>query len=140
METFIGFLELVAWIVSGSKALAAELRRGRLAGDLVARLRAECGQKRPMLWTTHVAAEPSLSVPAERYEEDTLLGEFLRTVQHYVETPDDPLPLERYLAPRHAAGKLAAAAALDQPATRQRVLAEVARLGVELLSPEDSRP
>ena len=78
-------------------------------------------------------------MPEERYDEDTLLGEFLRTVRHYVEQPGDRLDLAPYLAERHVAGNLVSAAVLDDPAVRSRVLAEVAQLGVELLSPQEPR-
>ena len=105
-----------------------------------ARLRAELA-RRPSVWT--LAVEPDSAggdVAPARYDEDTLLGEFLRTVRHYEENSDAPLDLEPYLSQRHVAGSLGAAVALDDPAERRRVLAEVARLGVELLSPEEPRP
>lgn len=131
---------LIQWTISGSKSLAAELRRGKLATDLVARLRAEHGQRRPAAWTVALLPETPADLPAELYEEETVLGEFLRTVRHYVEHPADALNLEGYLTERHVAGSLASSVALDDPAARGRVLAEVARLGVELLSPEERRP
>ncbi len=131
---------LVRWIVVGSRALATELRRGKLAGDLAARLRGEYSTRRPAVWTVSIEAEAPDAVPLQRYEEQTLLGEFLRTVRHYEEHLDEPLDLTPYLAERHAAGSLLSAASLDDPAVRGRVLDEVARLGVELLSPQEPRP
>jgi DNA repair exonuclease SbcCD nuclease subunit len=128
---------LIQWTISGSKSLAAQLSRGTLATDLTARLRAAHAAKRPAAWTISIDPEPAGPPPADRYEEQTVLGEFLRTVRHYVEHGDERLDLDSQLSARHAAGNVGAAVALDDPAERQRVLAEVARLGVELLSPEE---
>jgi hypothetical protein len=131
---------LVQWTVLGSKRLSAELTRGTLAGDLTAELRAAHGQRRPAAWTVSIDAESAGAIPVERYEEDTLLGEFLRTLRHYVDHPEEPLDLGAYLNERHAAGHVGAAVALDDTALRRRVLADVARLGVELLGPEEPLP
>ena len=131
---------LIDWTIAGSKTLAAALRQGKAAADLVARLRAEHGQLRPAAWTFSLEPDAPADVPAEHYDEETALGEFLRTVQHYVEHADDPLDLEPFLAQRHASGHLGAAVALDDVDQRRRVLAEVAHLGVELLGPQESRP
>jgi len=131
---------LIHWTLCGSGALAAELRRGKLAADLTARLRAEYGQARPAAWTLALEAENPDEVPAELCDEETVLGEFLRTVRHYVEHPEEKLDLEPFLAERHLTGNLGAAVLVDEPALRKRVLDEVARLGVQLLSPQEPRP
>jgi hypothetical protein len=130
---------LIHWTVGGSKKLSGELERGKLAADLVARLRSDYPTARPAVWTVAVEPEAAAAPPRELYEEETVLGELLRTVQHYVEHPEAELNLEAYLAERHLAGSVGAAAAIGEPATRRRVLAEVARLGVELLGPQEAR-
>ncbi|MEX0676114.1 MAG: DNA repair exonuclease [Pirellulales bacterium] len=127
---------IVRWKVVGSRSLADRLRVGKWSADVVARLRAEHAAKRPGAWTVSVEAASAEDVPAECYDEETLLGEFLRTVRHYQEHPDEPLALEAFLAERHAGGRLGAAT-LDEPAVRRRVLAEAAALGVELLRPRE---
>jgi exonuclease SbcD len=131
---------LVRWTIEGSKALALELRRGRLAADALARLRADHALRRPAVWSVSIEAEPAAGVSDEQFEEQTLLGEFLRTVKHYAEHPDEPLSLEPYLPTRHVAESLGSAVELDDPAQRERVLGQVARLGVELLSVQEPRP
>ena len=130
---------LIHWTISGKGPLVAELERGKLGADLVARWRADHGQRRPAAWTVAIDPEKPADVPAQHYEEETVLGEFLRSVRHYVDHPDDPLNLEPHLAERHLAGSVGPSVALTDPAVRRRVLAEVARLGVELLSPEGPR-
>jgi hypothetical protein len=78
-------------------------------------------------------------VAAERFEEDTLLGEFLRSAKHCLEHPEERINLEEFLAERHLAGNLAPLALLNDPDLRRRVLADAAALGVELLSPVEER-
>jgi DNA repair exonuclease SbcCD nuclease subunit len=127
---------LVHWSVSGASPLSAELTGERQTTQLINQLRGEFGQRRPCAWTLSIEAEGSAAIDAERYEEETVLGEFLRTVRHYVEQPEAELNLEPLLAERHLAGMLAGEARVE-PAARRRVLAEVARLGAELLTPQE---
>lgn len=128
---------IVSWTVAGSRSLADRLCAGNWSADLVARLRTEHAAKSPGAWTTSVEAPAAEDVPAELYEEETLLGEFLRTVRHYQEHPDEPLVLDAFLAERHAAGSLGPLASVDEPAVRRRVLAEAAALGAQLLRPRE---
>jgi exonuclease SbcD len=131
---------LIEWTVSGCPRLAVELDRGKLAGELTTRLRADHGGKRPSAWSVSIVSETSEVVREEHDDEDTLLGEYLRTVRHYAEHPEESLDLDDQLNARHAAGYVGAAVSLDDLATRQRVLSDVARLGVELLTPEERAP
>lgn len=129
---------LVRWSVVGSRSLAARLRAGGVSTDLMARLRDEHGAKRPAAWTVALQALPRSDVPAELYDEQTLRGEFLRTVRHYLDHPDETLNLETFLGERHESADLGSLAEVDDPAVRRRVLAEAAALGVELLSPREA--
>ena len=131
---------LVEWIVVGSKVTSAQLRRGKLAADLVGRLRAELAQRRPSVWT--LAVEPDMA--GEDVAPATLRGRHAagRVAAHRA-------PLRRTCRGPARSGALpvatprrrqpGATVALDDPQERRRVLAEVARLGVELLSPEEPR-
>lgn len=129
---------LVYFSVVGCDALTAHLRSGKTSADLLAKLRAEYGAKRPAAWTVSLDAGGA-ELPEELYEEDTLLGEYLRTLRHYEENPTEQPDLDAYLAERHADGKLAALAWPRDPRQRSAVLAEAAALGVELLSPSEVR-
>jgi hypothetical protein len=63
----------------------------------------------------------------------------LRSTRHYREHAEEPLRLEAFLAERHLAGSLLPLAEIHDPAVRERVLAEAAALGYELLSPAETR-
>ena len=124
---------LVGWTLAASGPLAAELRHGPLAAELLAGLRSEYGSATPAAWSVSLEAEPAEALPAALYEQETILGDFLRGVRQYEVNPAEPLELETYLAETHVAGALAAAVSIPDDETRRRVLREAARLGAELL-------
>ncbi len=128
---------LVHWLVRANERITRELRSGKSA-ELLGHLRAAHGAKHPAAWSTALDAGASV-VPGERYEEETLLGEYLRSTRHYREHAEEPLRLEAFVAERYLTGNLAALKELRDPALRDRVLAEAAALGFELLSPAETR-
>jgi DNA repair exonuclease SbcCD nuclease subunit len=128
---------LVHWRVSGNEHVTRELRAGKSA-ELLAQLRANHGAKHPGAWSTAIDGGAAV-VPVERFDEQTLLGEFLRSTQHYREHANESLRLEPYLSERHLAGGPASLAELHEPAVREHTLAEAAALGYELLSPAEPR-
>ncbi len=129
---------LVSWTIEGSEAMARSLHSGNHPGDLLSRLRTEHGSKKPAAWSLSLDVDQP-ELPEDLYEEETLLGEFLRTAQQQLENLEEPLSLEAYLAERHLAGALAPLAALNDPELRRQVLTEAAALGVDLLSPTEER-
>jgi len=131
---------LLAWTFAGSGPLATELGEGPLAAELLARLRSEYGSATPAAWSISLEAEPAEALPAELYEQETILGDFLRTVRQYEVNPAEPLELETYLAEAHVAGALAAAVSMADQETRRGVLREAALLGAKLLGAGEEVP
>lgn len=129
---------LISWTVLGEGPLQRQLRRGRLAGELIEWLRAEYGFGPPAAWSISLRAEPTASLPQELYEQETILGDFLRTIRQLQMNPDDPVELESYVAEKHLAGTLGSAMAVPDATRRNRVLREAALLGVDLLSGEET--
>jgi hypothetical protein len=134
---------LVSWTIRGTGPLAFPLRRETLAADLLQKLRVQFGNRRPGLWSIELEYDAQSAwpegLPDQWYEQDTMLGEYLRTVRHYENEPEQAMDLECYLAERHIAGSVASAVELTDPATRARVLREAALLGVDLLSPGEQQ-
>jgi DNA repair exonuclease SbcCD nuclease subunit len=124
---------LLQWTVVGAGPLGNQLRRGALAEELLARLQTEHGFGPPAAWSFSLQAGTPAELPEAWHREDTILGDFLRLVEQYLENPDLELDLEPYHSERHLAGSLGDAARLDDD-QRERVLREAAHLGGELLS------
>ncbi len=128
---------IVHWRVAADERVTRELRSGKNS-EILAHLRTVYGAKNPAAWSTAIDAGAAV-VPGERFGEETLLGEYLRSTQHYREHAEELLRLEPYLAEHHLAGNLSPLAELRDPVVRERVLAEAAALGFELLSPAETR-
>jgi DNA repair exonuclease SbcCD nuclease subunit len=118
--------------VTGQGPLLGALRHGRMAQDLASKLRTEFGHHSPALWTVRLTAEPRQDFPPEWYEEETMLGEFLRNVRQLASSPDTKIDLSKYLDPLPA--ELAAALDIPDAETRADVLQRAATLGADLLS------
>jgi DNA repair protein SbcD/Mre11 len=129
---------LVSWTVVGSPALGARLQWGTLETELLNRLRNEFGSRRPGLWSASIGPDTRVELPAKWYEQESLLGEMLRSLRKLNE-PDAATPdLHPLLPARDTGGLLAGAVNLTDPATRAQVLEEAALLAVDMLSHEES--
>ena len=129
---------LISWTIIGSGPLAAQLRRTRLAAELLEWLRDNYGRRSPEAWSVSLDVEVSEMLPPDWYEQETIRGDFLRAVRQLQMNPEEPLTLDSYMSESHRAGLLAPAAVLDSKAVRDSVLREVAALGVDLLSGEEA--
>jgi len=127
----------VSWTIVGEGPLLTELRRGALGVGLLETLRSEHGFGSPAVWSVGLAAEPLAVVPPQWYEQETILGDFLRELRQQQVDPEMPVTLEEYLAEPHRTGPLAAVASIAPGPERERILREAAMLGCDLLSGED---
>jgi hypothetical protein len=75
-----------------------------------------------------------LSVPAEWYDQETCLGDFLRQVREFELHDDLPLDLQQFLPPDLGDDELAAIAQLDTTEARRELLCRAGKLGVDLLT------
>jgi len=130
----------ISWTIVGEGPLLVELRRGTLGAGLLETLRSEHGFGSPAVWSVLLAAEPLAVVPPQGYEQETILGDFLRELRQHQVDPEMPVELEAYLAEPHRTGPLAAVASIAPGPERERILREAAMLGCDLLSGEDPVP
>lgn len=135
-QTSPGLDLLVRFTVAGAGPLGARLRQGRLATEIVERLRREFGYVSPAAWTLSLSVACDHAIPAEHYEQQSIRGDFLRAARRLESRPSEPIDLGAYLAPSGLAGALGPAAVLGDPAVRAGVLGEAAMLGADLLSGE----
>jgi hypothetical protein len=114
--------------------------RERLAADIRSWLRETFAAASTPVWTIGVEHEPAALDDAARqrdaYEQDTILGEFLRTVDALAQRLDEPLKLADFAAVAalgdDAIARLEPRAANDRLALMRRV----SELGQELLGGE----
>ncbi len=127
---------LVHWKLEANGRIASNLRHGGLADDLATELRTEYGHRRHPAWTVAVDVEPPTSLPVEWYEEDSILGDFLRSVRDHEQGKAEPLRLSTYLSDEQAAGAFGRALEIADPAARARLMREAAVRGVDMLRGE----
>jgi DNA repair protein SbcD/Mre11 len=138
LETAPAAALLISWTVAGRGPVVAQLRRTRLAAELIEGLRSDYGYRSPTAWSVSLEVELSETLPPEWYEQETIRGDFLRAVRQLQMNPEEPLALDSYVAEAHLAGTLGAATAVAGKVARDRALRAAAALGVDLLSGEES--
>jgi DNA repair protein SbcD/Mre11 len=125
---------LVRWTIRGTGPLVNRLRPGGLADELLVDLRRKFGELPPRIWSASLACDSPLSVPAEWYDQETCLGDFLRQVREFDMHDDMPLDLQRFLPENLGDDPLAAIAQIDSVEQRAALLCCAAKLGVDLLT------
>jgi hypothetical protein len=126
---------LVRWTLVGEGPLMMSARRDGLAAELTSLLRTDYGFRTPPAWSIAVEIEyPAL--PEAWYEQETLLGDYLRAVRGREHSPAEPIGLEAYISERQLAGPLAGCGAIIVPAARRSILRQAALLGADLLQPD----
>ena len=87
----------VRWTIRGTGPLVNRLRPGSLADELLVDLRRQFGERSPVAWSVSLDCDSPLSVPAEWYDQETCLGDFLRQVREFELHDDLPLDLQQFL-------------------------------------------
>lgn len=134
-----GAMQLISWRVNGAGTLVSKLRHGTLAGEVVRDLRSQFSQRQPAAWTVDLQVEPNTIWPESWYEQESLLGSFLRTWRRHENQPDAIPDWKRYLPEKLPANSRLSRLELADAEQRGRVLRRAATLGVDLLSGEETR-
>jgi DNA repair exonuclease SbcCD nuclease subunit len=129
-----GVDHLVRWTIRGTGPLVNRLRPGGLSDELLVDLRRKFGERSPAIWCASIDCISSLSVPAEWYDQETCLGDFLRQVREFELHEELPLDLPRFLPAELGDVSLAAIAHIDTAEARSELLCRAAKLGVDLLT------
>lgn len=140
-ESAPGRQVLLRWILvdqdasrdTRSDLLASRLRRGDMALEILRILRAELRQANRPVWPLAITTEPPETLPQGWYDEDTILGDLLRTVQQYQADPRLTIDLSLPQTSRQGWDKLLPALSADNRSDREHLLRQVAVLGVDLL-------
>jgi DNA repair protein SbcD/Mre11 len=128
---------LVTWHVRAAGPLATQLRPGTEVDALVGRLQRRADSRQPLCWTVSLVCNSPATVPDEWYDQETILGDFLRQMQEFESSARKSLQLETLLPAPLSHPSLRAAAKLDNADHRSAVLERAKKLGIDLLtSPE----
>jgi DNA repair protein SbcD/Mre11 len=134
-----GINHFVRWTIKGTGPLVNRLRPGSLGDELLVDLRRQFGERSPAVWSASLecasleCASP-LSVPAEWYDQETCLGDFLREVREFELHDDLQLELQGFLPEDLGDDPLAAISRLESREERGELLCRAAKLGVDLLT------
>lgn len=128
---------LIQWTIDGMSRLLSPLRQGGMAEEILAELRAEFGPRRHSAWSLTLEVDSPLDLPEPWYEEDSILGDFLRAVREREVHGSYPVEIAPFLSSDQARSEWGAALSIAEPRTRERVLREVSHLGVDLLRGSD---
>lgn len=134
IATHPGVNLLVRWKVSGTGPLVNRLRPGGLADELLVDLRRRFGQGSAIAWSASLECDAALSVPPEWYDQETVLGDFVRQARAF--DLDDSLPfnLTSFLPDNLREEELLAVAKIDNKRERAALVTRAAKLGVDLLT------
>lgn len=126
---------LVAWHLDGLSR-SRGVRYEHLEAELASSLRHEYGHGTPPVWTAAVEITPPANLPSMWYEEDTLLGDYLRLMRDVEQDTEQELPLDALLVGT-AKEEAADMVRWHDNEQRLRVLQDAALLGVDLLRSGD---
>jgi hypothetical protein len=128
---------LISWRISGSGTLLGSLQASAESEKLLSGLRSAAG-KGSTAWSVSLEVINAAACPDEWYEEESMLGEFLRNVQDLQGDESQSLDVQAQLPPGAVGDQVAAMLDLSDATDRQAVLSRAADLGVQLLSGQDS--
>ncbi|MCO6046570.1 hypothetical protein NG895_21950 [Aeoliella sp. ICT_H6.2] len=128
---------LVSFHLRGTGPLITQLRPGMEVDALVGRLQKRAAKRSPLCWTVRVNCLAPATVPEEWYDQETILGDYLRQLAEFEEDGRKSLALEELLPEPLASDWLKSAAKFTDSDHRTMVLENAKKLGIDLLtSPE----
>jgi len=126
---------LVKWHITTTGDFNHDLRSSEWHDDLLQHLRKEYGQEGGV-WTDEINIAAPHQLPAPWYEEDTILGDYLRAVGRYQSDESIKLGLHDFIPADLQDDQLLGLARLDS-AQRKRILQQAALVGVAYLKAGD---
>ena len=122
------------WKIKTTGEFQPGLRKASLQREVLNWLRQEFGQLHGSLWTTSLDIEAPRSLPTEWYEEDTILGDYLRALSGFQGDTSMSLPLGNYLAETTEGKEWMVDLARLPKETRASILHRAALMGIDYLS------
>ena len=134
---------LINWFLATSGEFNPAIRNREWSAELLEWLRDEFGRSDRGIWSVRLDVEPPDSLPSSWYEEDTILGEYLRAVGRYQSDDSLKLSLHDYL-PTSLEGDSLVGIGQVSKSNREEVLRAAAMIGIDYLAvgrePDIERP
>lgn len=128
-----GQLLLVDWQVAAEGATNGKLHCNDWLASVNTWLHGEFGQPGGSLWSMGIQLLTPRSLPEEWFEEDTMLGDYLRSVREYQQDTTGLLDLAQFVD-RDSSDEILLSAIQFDSDERREMLRESAMMGVKLLT------
>jgi hypothetical protein len=125
-------IALVDWHVTTTGEFNPRLRQSQWQRSIIAWLRTEFGASTKGLWTTAFEIDPTRTLPQAWYDEDTMLGDYLRTLSRYQADSAMALQLSSYVSGGHVDEWIGDLTRVDDT-SRAHVLRAAMLFGIERL-------
>jgi DNA repair exonuclease SbcCD nuclease subunit len=129
---------LITWTITGPGRFDSPLVARQAREELLAWVRKEFGTGSPPAWSLEVEIEPPEEITDNWCDDDSLLGDFLRTVRDQMQSETKTIDLQATLPQRPLPRALREALSALDAEEAMTVLREAAVLGADLLRGEDS--
>ena len=126
-------LVLTRWYLATEGAFNPRIRKIEWAAELLEWLRDEFGRGEGGVWSTDVVVEAPKSLPSNWYEEDTILGEYMRAVARYQSDDSLKLNVHQYM-PQTLKGDAMTDVGYVSRDSRDAILRNAAMVGIEYLA------
>lgn len=134
-------LILCKWKISTTGEFNPRLRNAAWKKELMTWLRNEFGQATGGLWSVTLKIDPPRSLPADWYEEETILGDYLRAVGRFQGDSSMALTLMDYLPEHGGEDNWQTELGRIPGEARESILRKASLIGVDYLSrPDKDQP
>lgn len=124
---------LARWLLVTEGQFNPAIRKPEWAAEILEWLRDEFGRSDKGLWSVSVKVEAPRHLPSDWYEEDTLLGEYLRAIGRYQSDESLRLQLHDYM-PSTVEGALTQGISQVSNTQRENLLRQAAMTGIDYLA------
>jgi DNA repair exonuclease SbcCD nuclease subunit len=124
---------LAKWHLATEGMFNPAIRKREWSEEILEWLRDEFGRGDKGLWSVSLEVEAPKQLPSDWYEEDTILGEFMRAIGRYQSDDSLRLNLHEY-TPTTVEGTLTTGMSQVSQSRREDVLRRAAMVGIEYLA------
>ena len=124
--------------MAGPGRFDTALVRRKERDEILDWLRGDYGHRSPPVWSLSLELEPPEKISSDWCDDDSILGDFLRTIRERLEEGKTPLDLRAQICHRSLPQEFIETLCATEGRTAAAVLQEAAALGFDLLRGDDS--